>query len=102
MPLSIEFHFFTWSANERFIAIATNLREQRVFFNFNAPALVVGEVPMKHIHLVHGQQIEVAFYLFHRKKVSANIQMHATPSETRFINNGKRVEDASAVLLQQL
>jgi hypothetical protein len=55
--------------------------------DFDPPALIFSQMPVKHIHFVHGQDIEIFFNKYHGEKMAANIQMHTTPFKTGFIRN---------------
>ncbi len=50
-----------------------------VLINFDAPAVVVGQVPVKYVHFVQGNQIDVALDKFLREEMPRDIQVHAAP-----------------------
>ena len=58
-----------------------------IFFDFYSPTLVIGEMPMKYIHLMHSKHIEVCVNKFFRKEMPTDIQVHAAPLKPRRINN---------------
>ena len=59
--------------------------EFRVFFDLNTPAVIIGQVPVKNVHLVHGQQVDVSFDELFREKMAGDIQMHAAVGEPGMI-----------------
>ena len=63
-------------------------REFGVAFQFQAPSLVVGEVPVKDIQLVECHPIDKLFDIFHREKVAHHIEVHTTEMESGMVFNG--------------
>ena len=64
--------------DDRAVTVGTNLRQFRVFLDFDAPALVVAEVEMELVHIVHGQHVDVNLHRIQRDEMAAGIEMHAT------------------------
>ena len=54
-----------------------HLGEFRIFLAFYAPALVVGEVPVKTVEFVGCHSIEQTFYIFNRKEMTGTVQHHS-------------------------
>ena len=50
--------------------------------NFDAPALIVCQMPVEHIHIVHGQQVDVFLDESHWEEMTRAIEVHATIGET--------------------
>ena len=67
------------------LAFRADLREQRIFFDFNAPTRIVRQMPVKKVELVHSHKIKIALHIVHAPKVAAGIQHHAAPTEARRI-----------------
>ena len=44
--------------NERFLAPAANFSQLGIFLDFDAPALVLGEMPMEGVEFVKAQQVD--------------------------------------------
>ena len=61
----------------------------------DAPSLVVGEVPVKHIHVMQSQQVDVLLYEFHCEEVSRTVEVHAAPCEPRGIGDNHRIHDGA-------
>ena len=72
-------------ADHGFLADAAHGRQLRVLFDFDAPPLVVGQVPVEAVELVDRHHVEVAFHLFDRKEMARHVEVHAPVSETRGI-----------------
>ena len=85
-------------ADLRGIAPGPDLGESRVALDFDAPALVLSEVPVKAIHFVFGHQVEVAFDEVHVKKVPANVQMHSAVGKGGLVAYGHGRQRLRAVL----
>src|SRR6185437_3814694 len=58
-----------------------------VFSDLDTPALVFGEVPMKIIHLVQGDEIDIAFDEVHGKEMAADVEMEAAVGETGVVGD---------------
>ena len=82
-------------AQPRFFAPRSNLREARVLFDLNAPALIVGEVPVESVQFVQGQQIDKLEDKLLRHEMAAHVEHGAAPAEARLILNvhGRQVPD---------
>ena len=59
--------------NHRFAAHAAHFGQTGVLLDFDAPALVVGEVPVQRVELVHGHDVENAFHLVGREEVAGYV-----------------------------
>ena len=71
------------------LAPRADLGELRVLLDLDAPALVVGEVPVEAVHLVAGQQVDVLLREFDRPEVPAGIEVHAAPFEAWPVSDGE-------------
>ena len=74
-------------ADDRTLALRTYFGQFRVFLDFNAPSLVIGQMPVEGVHVVQGQQINVFFDELNGEEVAAYVEVHTTVSEARFILN---------------
>ena len=74
-------------ADDGFFAPGADVGEAGVFFDFDAPALIFGQVPVKDVHLVHGQQVDVFFDELFGHKVAADIEVHAAPWEAGIVRD---------------
>src|SRR5262249_19909596 len=63
------------------------LSEQGPFFDLNAPAGIVVEMPMEHVQFVHGHGVEELFHLVFVEKMAGAIEHPAAPGEARPILN---------------
>ena len=63
------------------------LGEQRVFLDFDAPALVVGQVPMELVDLVECQHVEQLHHFFLGEEMARAVEFHASPCETRGVKD---------------
>ncbi len=62
----------------------------RIGTNFEAPRLIIGQVPMEHVHLVPGENIDETKHVWCRSKLARYIEVASAPSVTRFIRDGAR------------
>ena len=69
------------------VAPSANLGQLRVFLYLDAPALVLGQVPMEAVHLVSSHNIKNLLYLLLAVEVTALVEHKSTPAETRLIEN---------------
>ena len=58
-------------------AIRSQARELWIFFYFNAPALVFGQVPMQDIHFVKRQSVYVLFHGSDIHEMSSAVEQHS-------------------------
>ena len=68
-------------------AVGTHLRELGVALDFYAPTLIVGEVEVQHIHVVHGQQVDVLLDEVGIEEMADHIEVHAPVYETRTVGD---------------
>ena len=61
----------------------TDGSKTRIFLDFNAPSLVLGEMPVEVVHLVDGHEVEKTFYLFHAEEMAALIEHEAAVGKAR-------------------
>ena len=58
-----------------------------VLLDFDPPALVFGQVPMKNVHLVVRQQVDVSLDELFGHEVPAAVEQHAAPRIARFVDD---------------
>ena len=73
--------------NDRFGAVAAHLRQTRVFLDFDAPSLVVGDVPVHSVDVVEGKHIDEPQYAVLRHEVARHIQMGSAVTEAWVVRN---------------
>ena len=69
-------------------APSTFLGEKRVALDFDAPSLVVGEMPVEFIEFVGSNYIDNALHLVDSEEVTRNVDVHAAPLIGRGIGDG--------------
>ena len=67
------------------VAHRTYFIQLGIFLAFDAPALVVGQVPVEGIHVVQSQQVDVFLHELHGEEVPAHVEVHGAVGEARFI-----------------
>ena len=85
-------------------AVGAPGRELGVALELDAPALVVGEVPVKHVHLVQCQPVDVFLDIGHREEVAHHVEQHAAVAEAGSVVDapGRNVWDEAGPGGQQL
>src|SRR5215471_13771164 len=66
-------------------SFAANLCKFWIFFYFDAPTLVIGEMPVKNIHLKQCHLIHEVFYYFFSLEITSLIQQKTAPEKSRLI-----------------
>ena len=79
-------------ADNRTTTIGTDGNELGPLWNLDAPALIVGKVPMESVHVVHSEQVDELLDKGHREKMAGTVEMHTPPGKTRSIRDGNRRE----------
>ena len=69
-------------------APCTTLGEERIALDFDAPSLVVGEVPVHLVYLVERQYVKQLVDLVDGKEVAGAVELHATPLEAWRVGDG--------------
>ena len=72
------------------VGVATHCtysRELGIFLDFDAPTLVIGEMPVETVHLIVGHDVNHTLQLVHLEEVTAHVEHEATIGKTRFIGN---------------
>ena len=59
-----------------------------VFLDFDAPALVFGDVPVEAVHAMQGNQVNIFLHELQGEEMACAVEMHATIAEARLIGNG--------------
>src|SRR5665647_1877379 len=79
-------------------------RQAGIFFYFYSPPLVVDKMPVKDIHLMHGEDIYVPLDKVNIKKMPAYVEVHSSPGKPRVVCNRyaghcplKSVDDSTAL-----
>ena len=71
------------TAHQRLLAPRADLGQPGILLDLDAPALVIGEMPMKDIELVQRQQIDVTQHEVLGHEVSRHIEHRAAPAKAR-------------------
>src|SRR5690606_4549574 len=74
-------------ADQRLFSECADLGELGIFFDLNAPSLIISEVPVEGVELVRSDKINVFFDERYREHVAAYIQMHTPVGVARLILN---------------
>ena len=61
--------------------VGSDFGELWIFFDFNAPTLVLGEVPVEGVELVKGEPVDEFLDVSDVKHVAANVEVHAAPAK---------------------
>src|SRR5439155_15190820 len=86
MPLAVERPLRAiarGTADDRLLAPRADGGQLRVLLDLDAPALVLGEVPVEGVHLVEREQIDVLLDEAERHEVASGVEVSAPPGKTR-------------------
>jgi len=64
-----------------------DLSELRIFFDFNPPALVIRQMPVKHVQFVQRHRVKNGFDFGLAEKMTAHVEHESTPLEARPVLN---------------
>ena len=59
--------------------------QKRIFLYLYAPALVIAQMPVEHIHVVQREQIDIAFHKTQREKMARTVEHHTAMTEARAV-----------------
>ncbi len=65
------------------LTLGAYFRKPRVLLYFDAPALVVCDVPVKTVHIMKSHHVNECLGLVHGEEMAAHVEMRATVAETR-------------------
>ena len=80
-------------ADDGTCALRTHRHKFRPFLDLDAPALIICEMPVEHIHIVHGQQVEELLHELDAEEMTRAVEMHATPREPRTVGDHYGIHD---------
>ena len=60
----------------------SNLCQLWIFFDFETPALVVGEMQMELVQVMQSHHIDINFQRIDREEMTAHVKVHATVAES--------------------
>ena len=66
----------------------THLGEARIFLDFDAPTLVVGQVPVEGVHIVQCQHIDELLHLIDTVEMAADVEHHAAIGKSGSVGDG--------------
>src|SRR5512143_4164895 len=72
-------------ADERAVAPRADFRQPRILLDLDAPALIIGEMPVKGVQLMEREEIDVLLYELLRHEMARDVQVCAAPLESRTI-----------------
>ena len=75
--------------------VRTHTGQLGEFFALHTKALVVGEVPVQHVHFHRGQTIHIALEHVERNEMPADVDEQPSPGKTRLIFDGDCRDDES-------
>ena len=81
--------------NDGTCALRTDSDELRPLLDFDAPALVVSEMPVEDIHIVHGQQVEELLHECDGEEMTRAVEVHTSPREPRTVRDHHGIHDRS-------
>ena len=64
-----------------------DVRQLGVPADLDPPALVLGEVPVEHVHPVERQRVDVLLHELHGEEVTARVEHQAAPGEPRMVDD---------------
>ena len=70
-------------ADERLTAPGSHRREQRILLDVDAPSLIVGQMPVKTVQLMDGEEIDVFLDEFLGHERPRHVEVRAAPGEAR-------------------
>ena len=92
VPGRIELHVAV-RPDHRAVSPRADLRQLRIFPDFDAPALVVGQVPVEDVHLVERQEIDVFLDELHGEEMPRDVEVHSPPGEPRGVHHRNAGDD---------
>ena len=73
------------AADERLLPPRGDVRELRILLDLDAPALIVGEMPVEPVELVHRHQIQMFPDELERHEVTRDVEVRSSPGEPRHV-----------------
>ena len=84
----------------RLVALAADLGEQRILLDLNAPALIVGQMPMQHVELVQTHEVEDLFDLLFAEEVARLVDLEPSPLKARTVLDARARDGRLAALFE--
>ena len=69
------------------LADAAHGGQLRIALDLDAPALIVGQVPVQRIELVYGHHVDIPLHFVHREEVARHVEVHAPVCEPRRVGD---------------
>ena len=82
------------------VAPSAYFGQKWILFNFNAPTLVIGKVPMQGVEFVICHQVNKALDFIDREKMSRHIEVQAAPLKLRVVFDEAFGKTQLAILLR--
>ena len=100
---ALERHVELYTAEVKRRDLAREKRQRKdkwIFFDFNAPALVIGKVPMQGVEFVICHEVNKALDFIDREKMSRHIEVQAAPLKLRVVFDEAFGKTQLAILLR--
>ena len=75
------------TSDHRALANGTDGSELGILLDFDAPALVVGEMPVEGVHVVESKHVDVGLDAVDGEEVAAHVEVHATIGKARRVGD---------------
>ena len=75
------------AADDGLLALRPDLRKARVLPDLDAPALIVGQVPVEAVYVVQGEHVDVCLDLLDGEEVARDVEVHAAVCESRRVGD---------------
>ena len=66
------------TSDDCFCSLGTDFCQLRIFLDFQTPALVFGNMPVKTVHIVQSHHIDISFHFIYCKEMTAGIEVCTT------------------------
>ena len=86
-------------ADQRFPALRPDARQFGIAFDFDAPSLVVGQVPVEGVELVQRQDVDEPFDILHGVEIARHVEHRPAVAEMGFVAD---LHDGNPVAVDEL
>lgn len=78
------------SADDGLPAYGPDLGQQGIVFDLDAPSLIFGEMPVKYVQLVHGEDVDETLHLVYGPEMTPGVEHSAAVCEAGFVADDDR------------
>lgn len=78
------------SADDGLPAYGPDLGQQGIAFDLDAPSLIFGEMPVKYVQLVHGEDVDETLHLVYGPEMTPGVEHSAAVCEAGFVADDDR------------